>query len=302
MMRVNRSLGYRTDAEYAFVEAAFEHCEHLMPGLKHLPPVDSLDGEHLEDKLGPVDGRGPSRDTKHGDLAAHHQIFDHLVECGRRTAHLQPDIEPFLHAETLRHGPKIFLAHVDGNHVSDIRCQRQTVRIDIGDHDVPSTDVPGNGRAHDANRTCSRDEHILAHEVERQRGVDGVAQWIKDSPDLVVDRVRKRYDIEGGQTQIFRKSPGNVDTDPLGFRIQVKPPSTRGPTAAANNVPLARNTLSNDEIIDVRADLSDLREGIRSRSTSDARQFLAAAGSRSRSIGKPLGLHDARDGGCPVKP
>jgi len=34
MMRVNRSLGYRTDAEYAFVEAAFEQVERTLEALR----------------------------------------------------------------------------------------------------------------------------------------------------------------------------------------------------------------------------------------------------------------------------
>src|SRR4051794_38968498 len=42
-------------------------------------------------------------------------------------------------------------------------------RIDVGDHDLARADALGDQRAHDADRSGTGDEHILADQVEGQR-------------------------------------------------------------------------------------------------------------------------------------
>jgi hypothetical protein len=43
------------------------------------------------------------RDAEHGDLAAVAHVVDHVAEGGGVAAHLQADVEAFLHAELLLH-------------------------------------------------------------------------------------------------------------------------------------------------------------------------------------------------------
>ena len=64
-------------------------------------------------------------------------------------------------------------------------------------------DMAGDGGGHDADGAGAGDQHILAHQVEGERGVDGVAEGIEDRADLVVDRVGQGDDVEGGQAQVF---------------------------------------------------------------------------------------------------
>ena len=56
--------------DLAHVEPAFQHGDHLVPGLEHFAPIDSLDGELLEDDLVPVDERRLRRQAEQRDPAA----------------------------------------------------------------------------------------------------------------------------------------------------------------------------------------------------------------------------------------
>src|SRR6185295_19503807 len=40
----------------SYIETALQQAGHLVPSLEHLPAIDALDGEALEDDLVPVDG------------------------------------------------------------------------------------------------------------------------------------------------------------------------------------------------------------------------------------------------------
>src|SRR5712664_3711203 len=54
----------------AEIQAALDHDSHHVPGLVHLPTVNALDGEHIEDNQVPVDGHFLLGDAEQGDLAA----------------------------------------------------------------------------------------------------------------------------------------------------------------------------------------------------------------------------------------
>ena len=75
---------------------------------------------------------------------------------------------------------------------------------------------------HDADRPGAGDQHVLADEVEGERGVDGIAERIEDGADLVVDPVGQRHDVEGGDAHIFGEGAGQVDADALGVGIEVE--------------------------------------------------------------------------------
>ena len=62
--------------------------------------------------------------------------------------------------------------------------------------DMARADVARDRRRHDADRPGAGDQHVLADEIERQRGVDGVAERIEDRAELVVDVVGQRHDVE----------------------------------------------------------------------------------------------------------
>ena len=51
-------------------------------------------------------------------------------------------------------------------------------------------------RRHDADRPGAGDQHVLADEIEGERGMDGVAERIEDRAELVIDVVGQRHDVE----------------------------------------------------------------------------------------------------------
>ena len=58
------------------------------------------------------------------------------------------------------------------------------------------------------------DQHILAHEVEGERGMDRVAERIEDRAELIVDVVRQGHDVERGHPHEFGEGAGDVDPMP----------------------------------------------------------------------------------------
>src|SRR5450755_2474186 len=51
------------------VDARLDEDRHLVPGLEHLPSVDPLDGDHVEDQVRPVDPELLGRQPENRDLA-----------------------------------------------------------------------------------------------------------------------------------------------------------------------------------------------------------------------------------------
>src|ERR1700679_1303681 len=67
--------------------------------------------------------------------------------------------------------------------------QAQPVIVDVRDHDVARAAVARDGHRHDTYGTGAGDEHILADDVEGERRVRGIAEWIQDGGDFIVDGV-----------------------------------------------------------------------------------------------------------------
>ena len=78
---------------------------------------------------------------------------------------------------------------------AELLGQRQPHRIDVGDDDLARADALRDQRAHDADRPGAGDQHVLADQIEGQRGVHGIAERIEDRGDLVRHVVGDRHDI-----------------------------------------------------------------------------------------------------------
>ena len=78
---------------------------------------------------------------------------------------------------------------------ADLPREVQPHRVDVGDHDLARADALRDQRAHDADRPGAGDQHVLADEIEGQRGVDRIAERIEDRGDLVGHVVGDRHDI-----------------------------------------------------------------------------------------------------------
>jgi hypothetical protein len=96
--------------------------------------------------------------------------------------------------------------------------QIQPVGIDVGDDDLARADGLGDQRAHDADRPGAGHQHVLADQVEGQRGVDGIAERIEDRGDLVGHVVGDGDDIVRRQRDIFGEVPGRCTPTPSVLR------------------------------------------------------------------------------------
>ena len=104
--------------------------------------------------------------------------------------HLQADVEALLHAELLHRLVEGLARDVDGARGAHLARQLQAVVVDVGDHHVARADEAGDRDGHDADRAGAGDQHVLADQVEGERGVGGVAERIEDRGDVVADRSR----------------------------------------------------------------------------------------------------------------
>ncbi len=115
-----------------------------------------------------------------------------------------------------------------------------------------------NGGAHDADGAGAGDQHVLADDVEGERGVDGIAERIEDGAHLVVDRVGQRHDVEGGIVTNSAKAPGRLTPMPLVSGSRWKLPARLARRLHADDVALARDALADLEVAHVGADGDDL--------------------------------------------
>ena len=165
-----------------------QHHGHLVPGLVHLPAVDALDREHVEDDRVPVDGHLALGDAEHGDLAAVAHVGEHVAE-GRPGCRTFPGRRRSLPSCRAAFGRSATcVSSTSTASVAPIFFgQVQAIRVHVGDDDVAGAGVPDHRRGHDADRPGAGDQHVLAQHVERQGGVHGVAERIEDRLHVAVN-------------------------------------------------------------------------------------------------------------------
>ena len=180
----------------ADVQARLEHDGHLVPGFVHLPAINALEIEHVEDDDVPVDGEFLVGDAEHGDLAAVAHVGEHVAERRRVAGHFQADVEAFAHAELLLHVGQRRRSRIDGQVGAQLAGQFEAIGIEVGDDDVAGPGMFDDGRGHAADRAGAGDEHVLAEHVERQGGVHRVAERIEDRLHIAgnaADRAPRRW-------------------------------------------------------------------------------------------------------------
>src|SRR5690606_4625152 len=207
----------------AHVETCLQEVAHLVPGLEHLPAVDALDVEALEDDFVPVDGDVPAGDAEQRHLASVDDRVEDLAEGTRSSRHLHGDVEALCHTEV---GHDVFqvrtrLRDVDGAAGSHGSCHGETLGIDVGYHYVPGADEARHSSCHQPDRTRTCDKHVLAYQVVGQRCVDGIAQRVEYGSDVVRYRVRQAEGVDGRQRQVVRERPLTLHPDTQGVAAQV---------------------------------------------------------------------------------
>src|SRR6202050_5199397 len=81
------------------IEPRFQHHTHFVPGFIHLPAVNTLQRQHVEDDVFPVDRNLARGNPEHGDFRAMAHIPEHFAERDGVAGHLQAYVESFVHAQ-----------------------------------------------------------------------------------------------------------------------------------------------------------------------------------------------------------
>src|SRR5207237_9955406 len=83
---------------------------------------------------------------------------------------------------------KVFVPHIQVNIGIHLACKIESIRIDVGDDDVTRAGVFADRNRHAADRAGTGDEHVFADEIEREGGVNGVAERIETRKDIERNR------------------------------------------------------------------------------------------------------------------
>src|SRR5208283_1706449 len=242
------------------VESALHHVNHLVPGLKHLAAVDSLDLQTLENHLVPVDRHLRRRYAEHGNLAAMVHVFEHVGEGLRHPGHFHTDIEAFGHAQFGHDIAQAFGFDVDRACRTHASSEREPVVVNVSYDNVTCADVARDRARHDANRTCAGDEHILADQVERQGCVRGIAERVKNRRQIVGNVVGDLERVECRNHEVLSERAFAIDANADCVATQMAPPRTAIATVTAGDVAFARYTVTDFEPTHLLPDFDDLAD------------------------------------------
>ena len=136
-------------------------------------------------------------------------------------------------------------------------ASREPIRIHVGHDDVPGPGVPDDLCRHDADRPSAGDQHVLAEQIELERGVHGVPERVEDRRHIAVDVRIVSPDVGHRQREVFGERARAIDADPLRILAEVAAACEAVAAVAADDVAFAADDLADGVILDVRADLDD---------------------------------------------
>src|SRR5690606_1125645 len=119
---------------------------------------------------------------------------EHVVESARVAAHLQADVET-VHVQVRHYVLERGVGDVDHAGGAHVGGQLEAVVVDVGDHHVARTDVLADARGHHADRAGAGDQHVLAHDIELERAVRGVAVGVEEGGQFAGDLVGNRPQV-----------------------------------------------------------------------------------------------------------
>ena len=186
------------------------------------------------------------------------QVGQHLRDRGRRTRHLQPDVEALQHGEVALGVGDPGAGDVHAQVRADGLGEAKAVVADVGDHDVLGPGMADDRCGEDPDRACAGDQHILPDGRPLQRCVGGVAQRVEDGAQFRVDRRRLQPDVGRRQHDVVGERAVGVHPEPHGVDAHVTASGPAVAAASADDVALPGRTVTDLQARDVLADLDDL--------------------------------------------
>ena len=249
--------GHPVRDDRGYVEPALDHGGHLVPGVVHLPSVDAADREHVEDDLVPVDGGLRGHDPQERDPPAVRHVVDHVVKGLGAARHLEPHVKSLLHPELGLDLGEVLAGDVHHARGAHLRCERQAVGVHVGDDHLACPAVLGDRGGHAADGTRAGDDHVLADQVELERGVGRVAERIEAREDVQRDRRVHGHGVCRRDAQVLGKRAVAVHAHALRVLAQVTPARQAVAAHPADDVALAVHQVALLEALHQAPDLLD---------------------------------------------
>jgi hypothetical protein len=120
--------------------------------------------------------------------------------------------------------------------------------------------VACDGGRHDSDWTSAGDQNVLAKNIERQRGVDGIAEWIEDGGGIAVYAWIVPPDIRHRQRDEFRKTSWAIHAHSGRVRAKVPLSGHAVAATAANDVSFTGDEFTWEKVIDVGPDFDNLAD------------------------------------------
>src|SRR5262245_58746477 len=120
-----------------------------------------------------------------------------------------------MHSEVFLNVCKRHLPRVNRERHPHLSRELQTVRIHVGDYDVPGPRMADNRGGHHADGARTGYQNVLAEDWKRERGVDGVPKWIENRSDLPRYCWMVSPDIGHRQRNVFREGAGPIHAHAL---------------------------------------------------------------------------------------
>src|SRR5581483_4175791 len=99
--------------------------------------------------------------------------------------------------------------------------------------------MPRHCGSHDSDRPGASDQHVLTKHRKRKRGVNRVAEWIKDRGDFKIHFRIVPPDVRHRQHNILGKCARSIYSHSLGMRAKMAAPGEAVTTSSASYVSLA---------------------------------------------------------------
>ena len=141
-----------------------------------------------------------------------------------------------------------------------IICEIQAVIIDIGDYDIARTAEARDAGSHDADGTCTRDKHILTHEIKGKRSVSSIAVRVEDGIEVIGYLIVAEINICLRDNEILSKCAVAIYADALCFAAEMTLAREAVAAFAAYDMTLAGDSVSDLVCRDVFAYLDYLAD------------------------------------------
>ena len=187
------------------VESAEQHLLHLIPCLPHPSARYAFDSQRIEYHVRPIHLRIVGQDTQLRNVRAFVHVRNHIVECRRRTRHLQSHVEA-LDTQLLHralHGLAFRAVHRQRR--THLLRYLQPQRVQVGYHDMLRAGVAADARCHRTNQPRARNQHIFTQQRECQCRVCRVAERVHYRREVIGNLGANMHDIALGNSYILCK-------------------------------------------------------------------------------------------------